>query len=89
MNDDVDLVAYDANGNRVPGVRILANVDSRHLVMENGYLKGLSEGEAALQLAIRAPPSSGKGRSRDQDVHLPRPCGGAAGRRLGDRGTPT
>ena len=61
MTEDVDLVAYDADGNRVPGVRILANIDSRHLVMENGYLKGLSEGEAALQLAIRAPPTSGRG----------------------------
>ena len=61
MNEDVDLVAYDAAGNRVSGVRILANVDSRHLVMENGYLKGLSEGEASLQLAIRAPPVSGMG----------------------------
>ncbi|MDH3223579.1 MAG: Ig-like domain-containing protein [Gemmatimonadota bacterium] len=61
LNQDVDLVAVDANGNPVPGVRILSNIDSRHAVLERGYLKGVSEGDAVLQMAIRAPPSSGIG----------------------------
>ena len=52
---------WDADGTRVPGVRILANVDSRHVALEGGYLRGLSEGEATLQMAIRAPPLSGIG----------------------------
>lgn len=61
MDEDVDLFAVDANGARVPGVRILANVDSRHVTLAGGHLRGLSEGEASLQMAIRAPPPGGMG----------------------------
>lgn len=59
--DSVALVPVDANGRRVSGVRILTNLDSRHAIMGAGFLRGLSEGEAELQLAIRVPPPAGTG----------------------------
>ena len=61
MGEDVDMVAYDAAGNPVPGVRILANIDSRFAVYEQGHIKGVAEGEAELRMAIQAPPAGGTG----------------------------
>lgn len=61
IDGDVKMVAYDATGAQVRGVRILANLESRHAVLEDGSIKGLSEGEAELRMAIRAPPPSGTG----------------------------
>ena len=61
MGEDVDMVAYDADGAAVRGIRILANVDSRFAVLEGGYIKGVAEGEAELRMAVRVPPSSGTG----------------------------
>ncbi|MGI9629295.1 MAG: Ig-like domain-containing protein [Longimicrobiales bacterium] len=57
----VDLIPVDANGSRVPGVRILSGVDSRHVALTGGYLRGISEGDAEIQLALRAPPANGMG----------------------------
>ena len=61
MGDDLQMVAYDAAGNPVLGVRILANIDSRFAILEGGYIKGLGEGDAELRMAIQAPPASGTG----------------------------
>lgn len=61
IDGDVKMVAYDDAGAPVHGVRILANLESRHAVLEDGRIKGLSEGEAELRMAIRAPPPSGTG----------------------------
>lgn len=61
LDEDLELTAYDATGAPVRGVRILTAVESRHAVLEDGHLKGLSEGEAELRMAIRAPPASGTG----------------------------
>ena len=61
VGEDVKIVAYDANGEPVSGVRILTSVDSRLAVMEEGFLRGVAEGEAELRMAIRAPPASGTG----------------------------
>ncbi len=61
MGEDLDLVAYDAAGNPVNGVRILANIDSRFAILEEGHVKGLGEGEAELRMSIQAPPASGTG----------------------------
>ena len=61
MDEDVELTAYDEAGAPVRGVRILAAIESRHAVLEDGQVKGLSEGEAELRMAIRAPPASGTG----------------------------
>ena len=61
LDGDVKTVAYDAAGAPVRGVRILTNLESRHAVLEDGHIKGVSEGEAELRMAIRAPPPSGTG----------------------------
>ena len=61
MDEDVEMTAYDAAGAPVRGVRILAAIESRHAVLENGHVKGVSEGEAELRMAIRVPPASGTG----------------------------
>ena len=61
VGEDVKIVAYDANGEPVSGVRILTSLDSRLAVMEEGFLRGVAEGEAELRMAIRAPPASGTG----------------------------
>lgn len=61
IDEDVKPTAYDAADAPVRGVRILAAVESRHAVLEDGYLRGISEGEAELRLAIRVPPASGTG----------------------------
>ena len=61
MGEDVETVAYDAAGSPVLGVRILANIDSRFAVLEEGHIKGVAEGEAELRMAIQVPPASGTG----------------------------
>lgn len=61
MGEDVELTAYDANGVPVRGVNILAALESRHAVLQDGQIKGILEGEAELRMAIRAPPASGTG----------------------------
>ena len=61
MGDDVEVVAYDADGAPVRGVRVLTTIDSRTALLEEGFLKGIAEGEAELRMAIRAPPVSGTG----------------------------
>ena len=61
MDEDVELTAYDLMDAPVRGVRILASVESRHAVLADGHLKGVSEGEAELRMAIRVPPASGTG----------------------------
>ncbi len=61
MGEDVEMVAYDAAGNPVRGVRILANIESRFAVLEEGHIMGVSEGEAELRMAIRIPPPGGTG----------------------------
>ena len=61
MGEDVKVVAYDADGDPVTGVRILTNLDSRLAVLEGGFLRGVAEGDAELRMAIRAPPASGTG----------------------------
>ena len=61
LDGDVKTVAYDAAGAPVQGVRILTNLESRHAVLEDGHIKGVSEGEAELRMAIRAPPPGGTG----------------------------
>ncbi len=71
MGDSVRMVAYDAQGRRVPGVRIMAKLDSRHAALEDGYLKGLAEGDAELLMAVRAPPPSGTGPPVIRDFSAP------------------
>ena len=61
MGEDLKMVAYDAAGDPVLGVRILANVDSRFAVLEGGYVRGLGEGEAELRMSIQTPPADGTG----------------------------
>ena len=61
MGDEVSVVAYDADGAPVAGVRILTSLDSRVAVLEEGFLRGVAEGGAVLRMAIRAPPASGTG----------------------------
>ncbi len=61
MGEDVDIVAYDDAGDPVAGIRILSAIDSRVAVLEEGFLRGVAEGEAELRMAIRAPPASGTG----------------------------
>ncbi len=61
IGDSLRMVAYDERGQRVPGVRILPKIDSRFAALENGYLKGLAEGDAELLMAVRVPPRSGTG----------------------------
>ena len=61
MGEDLEVVAYDANGDRVAGIRILTTLDSRIAVLEEGYLRGVAEGEAELRMAIQAPPAAGTG----------------------------
>ncbi len=61
MGEDVELVAYDANGDPVAGIRILTALDSRVAVLEGGFLFGVVEGEGELRMAIRAPPAAGTG----------------------------
>ena len=59
--EDMEMIAFDADGNPVRGVRILASIESRFAVLEEGYIRGLAEGETELRMAIRVPPSSGTG----------------------------
>ena len=61
LGEDVRIVAYDADGDPVPGVRILSNIDSRAAVLEGGFIRGVAEGEAELRMAFQAPPPSGTG----------------------------
>ena len=61
LGEDVEIVAYDADGVPVQGVRILSNIDSRFAFMDGGYLRGVAEGEAELRMAIRVPPAGGTG----------------------------
>ncbi|MDE2795282.1 MAG: Ig-like domain-containing protein [Gemmatimonadota bacterium] len=61
MGEDVEMIAYDAAGNPVPGVRILPNIDSRFAALEDGHIKGVGEGDAELRMAIQVPPASGTG----------------------------
>ena len=59
--EDVRMIAFDADGNPVRGVRILGSIDSRFAVLEEGHIKGVGEGSAELRMAIRVPPASGTG----------------------------
>ena len=61
LGEDVEFVAYDANGERVPGVRILSRIESRFAVLEEGFIRGVAEGEAEVRMAIQVPPASGTG----------------------------
>ena len=61
LGEDVRIVAYDADGDPVPGVRILSAIDSRAAVLEGGFIRGVAEGEAELRMAFQAPPPSGTG----------------------------
>ena len=61
MGEDVEMVAYDAAGDPVPGVRILPNIDSRFAALQEGHILGVAEGEAELRMAIQVPPASGTG----------------------------
>ncbi len=61
LGEDVRIVAYDADGEPVAGVRVLTTLDSRLAVLEDGFLRGVAEGVAELRMAIRAPPASGTG----------------------------
>lgn len=61
VDEDFSVVAYGADGNPVRGVRILTTVDSRVAVLDEGFLKGVAEGDAALRMAIRVPPAGGTG----------------------------
>ena len=61
VGEDVELVAYDAAGAPVPGVRILPNIESRFAALQEGHIMGLGEGEAELRMAIQVPPASGTG----------------------------
>ena len=60
-DEDYSVVAYDDAGEPVRGVRILSSIDSRFAIVEEGFIKGLEEGEAELRMAIRVPPASGTG----------------------------
>ncbi|MYH54168.1 MAG: hypothetical protein F4139_14700 [Gemmatimonadetes bacterium] len=61
LSEDVEMVAYDASGNPVPGVRILPNIESRFAALRAGHILGVAEGEAELRMAFQAPPASGTG----------------------------
>ncbi len=61
MGEDVEMIAYDAAGNPVRGVRILGSIESRFAALEEGHIMGVSEGEAELRMAIRVPPPGGTG----------------------------
>ena len=61
MGEDVSVVAYDADGSPVRGVRILTNIDDRAALLEGGFVKGIAEGEATLRMSFQAPPTSGRG----------------------------
>ena len=61
MDEDFSVVAYDADGDPLRGVRILTTIDSRFAVLGEGFLKGVAEGDAELRMAIRVPPASGTG----------------------------
>ena len=60
-DEDYSVVAYDADGESVRGVRILSSIDSRFAIVEEGFIKGLEEGDTELRMAIRVPPASGTG----------------------------
>ena len=79
MGEDLRIVAYDANGDPVTGVRILTVLDSRLAVLEEGFLRGVAEGEAEIRMSIRVPPASGTG--PPETPHL-------LGRRSGWSGSP-
>ncbi len=59
--DSVTLVPVDADGRRVAGVRVIANIDSRFATLDHGFIRGLVEGRTELTMAIRVPPESGSG----------------------------
>jgi len=61
MGEGVRMIAFDAEGHEVRGIRILPNLDSRFAVLEEGYVKGVAEGEAELRMAVRVPPAGGTG----------------------------
>ncbi len=61
VGEDVKTIAYDADGREVKGIRILSNLDSRFAVLEDGYVKGIAEGDAELRMSIRVPPAAGTG----------------------------
>ena len=61
MGDDVEMIPYAADGHAVRGIPILPNLESRFAALEDGYIKGIAEGEAELRMAIRVPPASGTG----------------------------
>ena len=61
LGEDVEMVAYDADGIAVEGIRILPSLDSRFAALQGGYIKGIAEGKAELRMAIQTPPSSGTG----------------------------
>ena len=61
VGEDVEFVAFDASGDRVAGVRILASIESRFAVMEEGFIRGIAEGDAEVRMAIQAPPATGTG----------------------------
>ena len=63
VGEDVQFVAYNADGIRMSGVRILTTIDSRFAAMEEGFIHGIAEGEAEVRMAIQAPPASGSGPS--------------------------
>ena len=60
-SEDMEMIAFGSDGNPVRGVRILASIDSRFAVLEEGHIKGVAEGEAELRMAIRVPPAGGTG----------------------------
>ena len=61
LGEDLEMIAYDASGQVVHGIPILPNLDSRFAALEDGYVKGVAEGEAELRMAIRVPPAAGTG----------------------------
>lgn len=71
FGDSLRMIAYDAQGRRVPGVRVLAKLESRYAALEEGWLKGLAEGDAELLMAVRAPPPSGTGPPVIRDFSAP------------------
>ena len=71
IGDDVEMVAYDADGIAVEGIRILPNLDSRFAALEDGYIKGIAEGKAELRMAIRRPPAAGTGPPEVRTFNVP------------------
>ncbi|MDE2763798.1 MAG: Ig-like domain-containing protein [Gemmatimonadota bacterium] len=61
LGEDVEMVAYDANGDVVRGITILPNLESRFAALDEGYIRGVAEGKAELRMAFRVPPAAGTG----------------------------